>query len=257
MDFLDRLFSLKGKTALITGGYKGIGRIFAETYAAAGARVIIAARNQERCRQAAAEISRNYGARTVGKALDVQDSKQVDRVVAKVAEEFERIDILVNCAGVSGSQKPVLRMSDSDLDHVVSVDFRGVFLVSRAVARKMARHKDGKIINIASVLGKIAARNMSDYCSSKAAVIQLTRVMALELIRDNIQVNALCPGYFRTDLNREFFESEAGKKMIAKMIPVNRVGDLEELRSTALYLATAPAFMTGAEIYIDGGHSIG
>jgi gluconate 5-dehydrogenase len=120
----------------------------------------------------------------------------------------------------------------------------------------MAERKSGKIINISSILGKIAARNMSGYCASKSAVIQLTKVMALELIRDNVQVNALCPGYFLTEFNRDFFNSEAGRKMIKKMIPINRVGELEELKSTALYLANCPAFLTGTELYIDGGHTI-
>jgi gluconate 5-dehydrogenase len=138
----------------------------------------------------------------------------------------------------------------------MNVDFRGIFLVSRAVAKRMAENKSGKIINISSILGKLAARNMAGYCSSKGAVIQLTRVMALELMRDNVQVNVLCPGYFLTEFNREFFNSDAGKSLIKKMIPINRVGNLEELRSTALYLATCPAFLTGAEIYIDGGHTI-
>ena len=125
-----------------------------------------------------------------------------------------------------------------------------------AVAQVMVRQKSGRIINISSVLGKVSARNMAGYCASKAAVIQLTRVMALELMRDNIQVNALCPGYFKTDFNRDFFESDVGKGLIKKMIPMNRVGQLDELRSTALYLATCPPFMTGSEIYIDGGHTI-
>lgn len=97
---------------------------------------------------------------------------------------------------------------------------------------------------------------MAGYCAGKAAVIQLTKVMALELIRDNIQVNALCPGYFLTELNRAFFESETAKSMVKRMIPINRVGALDELRSTALYLATCPAFLTGAEIYVDGGHTV-
>ena len=150
----------------------------------------------------------------------------------------------------------MLGMNDEDIDGVMAVDFRGVFITSQAVARHMSSRRCGKIINISSILGKLAARNMSGYCASKAAVIQLTKVMALELIRDNIQVNVLCPGYFLTEINREFVDSSAGKNFIQKMIPINRVGNLEELKSTALYLATCPAFLTGAEIYIDGGHTI-
>jgi NAD(P)-dependent dehydrogenase (short-subunit alcohol dehydrogenase family) len=253
---LQGLFGLKGRTALITGGYKGIGRLFADTYAEVGAHIAVVARSQEGCQRAAAEIRDRFNVKTVGKAMDVHRAEEVNRVVQEVIDEFGKIDILVNSAGISGSQKPVLEMTDEDLDDIMNVDFRGVFLVSRAVAKHMSKNKSGKIINISSVLGKLAARNMTGYCASKAAVIQLSRVMALELMRDNIQVNALCPGYFLTEFNREFFDTEAGKNLVRKMIPINRVGNLEELRSTALYLATCPGFLTGAEIYIDGGHTV-
>jgi NAD(P)-dependent dehydrogenase (short-subunit alcohol dehydrogenase family) len=252
---LKKLFSLKGKTALITGGYRGIGRLFADTYAEAGADVAVVARSLEGCQQAAAEIGHQFGVKTLAKAMDVHQANDVNRIVQEVIDDLGKIDILVNSAGISGSQKPVLEMNDEDMDDVMTVDFRGVFITSRAVAQHMSTRKCGKIINISSILGKLAARNMSGYCASKAAVIQLTKVMALELVRDNIQVNVLCPGYFLTDFNRDFFNSDAGRNLVKKMIPINRVGELEELRSTALYLATCPAFLTGAEIYIDGGHT--
>ena len=255
-EILERLFSLRGKTALVTGGYKGIGRAVAETYAEAGAHVAVVARNLLGCQEAAREIAGKYGVKAVGKSLDVGDSKRVDGVVQEIAGELGRIDILVNSAGIPGSEKPVLKMTDADVDEVMNVDFRGTFLVSRAVAQVMVRQKGGKIINVSSILGKIAARNMAGYCASKAAVIQLTRVMALELARDNIQVNALCPGYILTEFNRDFFASEAGKGLVKRMIPLNRVGTLDELRSTALYLATCPPFLTGAEVYVDGGHTL-
>jgi NAD(P)-dependent dehydrogenase (short-subunit alcohol dehydrogenase family) len=255
-ELLERLFSLKGKTALITGGYKGIGRSIAETYAEAGADVAVVARNLLGCQEAAREIAGKFGVKAIGKSLDVNDSKMVDRVVQEIVSELGRIDILVNSAGIPGSEKPVLKMTDEDMDAVMNVDFRGTFLVSRAVAQVMIKQKSGKIVNVSSILGKIAARNMAGYCASKAAVIQLTRVMALELLRDNIQVNALCPGYILTEFNRDFFESEAGKGLVKKMIPLNRVGTLDELKSTALYLATCPAFLTGAELYVDGAHTI-
>ena len=256
MGLLEQLFSLKGKTAMVTGGYTGIGRAFAETYAEVGADVVLVARNLERCQRAAKEMAEKYGIRAIGKSMDVNDTNQVDAVVKEVVDEFGKIDILVNSAGIGGSEKPVLKMTDEDMDHVMNVDFRGVFLVSRAVAREMVKRKSGKIINISSVLGKISARNMVGYCTSKSAVIQLTRVMALELIRDNIQVNVLCPGYFRTDMNRAFFETEVGQGVVKKLVPINRIGDLDELKSTALYLATCPAYMVGAEIPLDGGHGI-
>lgn len=255
-EFLESLFSLSGHTALVTGGYRGIGLMFAETYAEAGADVAIVARTLDRCQAAAEDISGKYGVKSIGKSMDVHDTESVDLVVREVVREMGKIDILVNCAGIPGSEKPVLEMTDADLDDVMSVDFRGTFLVCRAVAREMARRRKGKIINVASLLGRISSRNMAGYCASKAAVIQLTRVLALELMRDNIQVNVLCPGYFHTDFNRDFFESEVGKAFIKRMIPLNRPGDVDELKSTAVYLATCPPFMTGAEIYIDGGHGI-
>jgi len=255
-DIFKKLFSVEGKTAIITGGYRGIGLSIAETYAEAGANVVLVARNLTGCQLAAEKIEKTYGVKAIGKSMDVSDSKSVDKVIQQIVDEFGKIDILVNNAGIPGSERPVLKMTDKDLDEVMNVDFRGTFLVSRAVAKVMVMQKSGKIINVSSAMSKIAARNMSGYCASKAAVIQLTRVMALELLRDNIQVNALCPGYFLTDFNRDFFQSEKGKEVVKKMVPLNRVGQLEELKSTALYLATCPSFMTGSEIFIDGGHSI-
>ncbi|MFZ0942866.1 MAG: SDR family oxidoreductase, partial [Syntrophobacteraceae bacterium] len=210
----------------------------------------------EGCRAAAQKLQDKLGVKAIARSMDVRDSRLVDRVVQEIADEFGRIDILVNAAGIPGSEKPVIKMTDEDLDEVMNVDFRGTFLVSRAVAQIMVKQKSGKIINVSSILGKISARNMTGYCASKAAVLQLTRVMALELMRDNIQVNAMCPGYILTDFNRNFFESETGKGLIKKMIPMNRVGQVDELKSLALYLATCPAYMTGSDIYIDGGHTI-
>lgn len=255
-EIFEKLFSLKGKTAIITGGYRGIGLSIAETYAEAGANVALTARNLVGCKMAAEKIKKLYGVKAIGKPMDVSDSQLVNKIIQEIVDEFGRIDILVNNAGIPGSERPVLKMIDKDLDEVMNVDFRGTFLVSRAVAKIMVTQKSGKIINVASALGKMAARNMAGYCASKAAVIQLTRVMALELARDNVQVNALCPGYFLTDFNKDFFQSEKGMAVVKKMVPLNRIGNLDELRSTMLYLATCPAFLMGAEIYIDGGHSL-
>lgn len=256
MYILEKLFSLRGKTVLVTGGYKGIGRMLAETYAEAGANVAVVARNHLGCQEAARNISMKYGVKTFGTRLDVTDPEMVDRVVRDVLDNFGKIDVLVNSAGVPGCEKPVLKMSCEEMDEVMNINFKGTFIVSKNVAQAMVRQKGGNIINVSSNLGKMAARNMAGYCASKAAVIQLTRVMALELMRDNIQVNALCPGYILTEFNSDFFASEAGKKLVKKKLPLNRIGMLDELKSSALYLATCPAFMTGSELYIDGGHSI-
>lgn len=255
-NLLERLFSVAGKTALITGGYRGIGLAIAQTYAEAGADVVLAARNLGQCQIEAEKISKQFGVRAAGKSLDVRDSRSVDRVIQDTHREFGRIDILVNSAGIPGSEKPVLKMTEEDMDEVMNVDFRGTFLVSRAAAQMMVKQEAGKIINVASALGKVPARNLAGYCASKAAVIQFTKVMALELMRYNIQVNALCPGYFLTDFNKDFFSTETGRQLVKEKFPMKRLGQLEELQSTALYLATSPAYMTGAEICIDGGLSI-
>jgi gluconate 5-dehydrogenase len=150
----------------------------------------------------------------------------------------------------------VVEMTDRDMDEVMNIDFRGTFVVSRAVAREMIKAKSGKIINVASVLGRAFARYIAGYCASKAAVIAFTKVLALELMRYNIQANVLCPGYITTEFNREFLASEAGKGMIRRMVPLGRPGELWEMKSTALYLATCPPYLTGSEIYIDGAHSV-
>ncbi|MGO8880230.1 MAG: SDR family NAD(P)-dependent oxidoreductase [Desulfomonilaceae bacterium] len=252
----EKWFSMDGKVVLITGGCRGLGLTIAETYAEAGADVALAARNLTGCKDAARNIERTFGVKAISKSMDVRYSKIVDTAVQEIADEFGRIDVLVNCAGIIGTKKPVMTMTDEDLDEVMNVNFRGTFLVSRAVAQVMVRQKSGKIINVSSIFGKMVTRNMMGYCASKAAVIQLTRVMALELMRHNIQVNALCPGYVMTDFNKGFFESETGKVVINKKIPINRAGEPDELKSLALCLATCPPFMTGSEIYIDGGHTI-
>ena len=255
-DLLNRLFSLEGKTALVTGGYSGIGRTIAETFAELGANLAIVARNPEKIRTAAADIAEKYGVKVIAKSANVNNSGEVDELVRDVVAEFGRVDVLVNSAGVADSGKPMVKTSDEEFDRVIGVNLRGTFIVSRAVAREMIKKKSGRIINIASLAAKRAVNNMSGYCAGKAAVVHLTRTMALELMRDNIQVNALCPGYFLTAMNRDFFTSEIGRKVIKNTMPMRRLGDLEELKSTAIYLATCPPFLTGVDLYLDGGHGL-
>ncbi len=255
-ELLQKLFSLDGKVAFITGGYRGIGLTMAETYAAAGANVVVAARNFAGCQLAAEKIAKQYGVKAAGKRLDVGDSELVNAVIQETAAAFGDIDILVNCAGISGDEMPALSMTDADLGRVMETNFFGTFRVSRAVGQLMAKKKSGRIINVASILGKIATRRLLGYCASKAAVIQLTKVMALELMADNVQVNALLPGYFLTDINKDFFATERGRKLIPKIIPMKRLGEVGELQSISLYLATCPQFVTGGEFYVDGGQTL-
>jgi NAD(P)-dependent dehydrogenase (short-subunit alcohol dehydrogenase family) len=247
------IFDLAGKVAIVTGGYQGIGRGIAEGLAEAGSDVVICARNYDRCAQACAKIEK-LGVKALPVRCDIAKTEEVRQLVTKTVKEMGKVDVLVNNAGVGGSEKPIIEMSDEDWDHAVSIDLRGAFLCSREAAKEMIKQGGGKIINVASVYGFMAVANMSAYCASKGGLLQLTKAMALEFIKYNIQVNAICPGYFLTPMNREFFESETGQKVMKKSIPMGRLGNPEELKGTAIYLASsATDFMTGSAIVIDGG----
>ena len=255
MDRFSR-FDLTGKVAIITGGYQGIGRGIAEGLAEAGAHVVICARSFDKCVEACAEIGEK-GVKTLPVRCDITQKGEVESLVQKTVQEMGRINILVNNAGVGGSEKPILKMSDEDWDRPVSVDLKGAFLLARAVVPEMSKAGGGKIINVASITAMIAMPNMSAYCASKAGLVQLTKVMALEFLKYNIQVNALCPGYFLTPMNQKFFASKAGQEIIQKNIPMGRLGQVEELKGTAIYLASsATDFMTGSCLVIDGGQTI-
>lgn len=239
--------------AVVTGGYHGIGRAIAEGLAEAGADIVICARNYDRCVEACLEIEK-MGVKVLPIRCDIRKTEDVENLVIQSVREMGKINILVNNAGVGGSQKPILNMSDEDWDDVINIDLRGAFICSRAAAKEMIKQGGGKIINVASIMAFITTGNMSAYCASKGGMVQLTKVMALEFVKYNIQVNVLCPGYFLTPMNRQLFESETGKKIIQKNIPMGRIGKCEELRGTAIYLASsATDFMTGACIVVDGG----
>ncbi len=253
---ISRMFDLNGKVALITGGYKGIGGVFSRVLSEAGADVVIAARNKDACKKTAEELRDKYNINATGRYVNVASKESVKELLSFIEEEFGKIDILVNAAGISGVEKPTVELTEEEFDRVFNVDFKGTLFCSQEAAKIMIKQKSGKIINVSSLGGKFAIPNLTSYSVSKAGVLQLTKAMALELARYNIQVNALCPGYFLTDMNRDFFESDRGKQYIKERIPIRRVGRLEELETTALYLATAPPFLTGTEIIIDGAQSI-
>jgi len=251
------MFDLTGKVAIVTGGYHGIGRAIAEGLAEAGAHIVICARSLERCVKACDEIGK-IGIKALALRCDITRVDEITEMVRKTVEEMGRIDILVNNAGVGGSEKPILKMSEEDWDCPVNVDLKGAFLCARAAVPEMIKQGGGKIINVASITAMIGIPNMSAYCASKAGLVQLTKVMALEFMRYNIQVNALCPGYFLTPMNQKFFATDAGQKIVRENIPMKRLGRVEELKGTAIYLASsATDFMTGACIVIDGGQTIG
>jgi len=243
---------LKGKSALVTGASGGLGLHFAELLARYGASVTLAARRREALQDACARINAAGGsARAL--QMDVTDSASVAAALAEAGASF---DILVNNAGISGAAR-ALDLDEAEWDKVLDTNLKGVFVVAQAVARGMKQAgRGGAIVNIASILGHRVAGNLSAYATSKAGVIQLTKALALEWARDGIRVNALCPGYIQTDINREFFASEAGQQLIRR-IPQRRLGKPEELDGALLLLASAAgSFMTGSTIEVDGGHLV-
>ena len=244
---------LKGTVALVTGASRGLGRAMALALAEAGADLALAARSQPDLERTA-EDARRHGVRAEIFRADMREPREIEAMVAAAESAFGRIDVLVNNAGISGAEKRFVDLTAEDWDEVLAVDLRAPALCARAVARGMIERKRGRIVNIASIGGLGAVARLGPYCASKAGLIQLTKVMALELARHNVQVNALCPGYFLTPMNETFFASAAGQDVIKRSIPMRRLGDPVELGPTIVYLASeASRFMTGSVLVIDGG----
>ena len=245
---------LGGHVALVTGASSGFGIHFARVLSEAGASVVLAARRTQRIDAFAAELNAGGGT-AVAVTMDVTDPGSVAAGFEAATEAFGTPDIIVNNAGVAN---PVgfLDMTEEDWDLVMGANFKGVRLVGReAVSRLVAAKQPGSIINIGSILAQGGQPQQAAYAASKAAVVQLTKVMALELFRHDIRVNALCPGYFRTEMNEEFFGSEAGKAYIART-PGHRLGELSELTLPLLMFASsASGFTAGASLMVDGGHT--
>lgn len=251
-------FDLSGKVALVSGGATGIGLGISIGLAEGGATVVICSRRLEVCQESAREVAAATGAKVVPACCDVTNSQDIERLVDQVLAVQGAIDILVNCAGVGGSGKPILKMDEADWDSVIDINLKGAYNLSRAVASPMIeRGQGGRIINVASVGAIISYPNMSAYCASKGGLVQLTKVMALEWVRHNILVNAILPGYFETPMNTEFFASEAGKAAIKRQIPMRRLAQIQEIKGLAILLASqASSFMTGSAVVIDGGNII-
>ena len=249
------LFGLTTKHALVTGASSGLGRHFAAVLAAAGARVTVAARRQEALAQTVKTI-RATGAEAQSVRMDVTDAASVEAALAQAEADFGPVDILVNNAGVTAT-RAAIEVSEADWSSVIGTNLTGSWLVAQHAARHMIRHgKGGSIVNIASILGLRVAGGVAPYAVSKAGLVQMTKVLALEWARHRIRVNAIAPGYIETDLNQDFFASEPGRALVRR-IPQRRLGEARELDGALLLLASdAGSYMTGSIIAVDGGHLV-
>ncbi len=253
---LDKL-NLKNKTALVTGASRGLGRRFSTLLSSMGANVVLAARNKDKLLETENIIKKSNG-ECYSVDIDVNSEESINYAFEKAENKYGEISILINNAGIAVS-KSSLKTSIQDWDSVINTNLRGVFACSKVFANRLITHKKaGKIINISSIAAEIVLGNyLSSYCASKAAVSHLTRTLAFEYAKYNIQVNAIAPGYILTDLNRNFFETDEGKEMI-ETIPQKRLGKPEELDGALILLCTElGSFMTGSIIRVDGGHVIG
>ncbi|PEQ13641.1 2-deoxy-D-gluconate 3-dehydrogenase [Novosphingobium sp. PC22D] len=244
---------LSGKIAIVTGASSGLGEHFARTLAGAGANLALIARREDRLVVLAEEL-RATGVEVLTVTADLKADGSPERCVAETVAGLGAPDILVNNAGVTRTQ-PAMDYDGDAFAHLFEINVRAPFEMARHTARQM-KGKGGSIINIASILGLRQGGNVTPYAMSKAAILQMTRQLALEWARYGIRVNALAPGYLETELNQAFFASDAGERLI-KRIPQRRLGSLNELDGPLLLLASdQSSYMTGSDIVVDGGHLV-
>ena len=248
---------LTGKVALITGASRGIGQAMAEAYAANGAKVVLASRKQEGL-DAVAALIREAGGEALPVATHTGSQDAVDALVARAVDAYGGIDIVVNNAATNPHFGPLLTAEESHWDKTFDVNVKGYFRVVKACAASMKNRGGGKVINVASVAGRAPQPGMGVYCVTKAGVLMLTEVLAVELASANIQVNALIPGFVKTRFSQAVWDSPQINEAVLKIIPQHRMAAPEELTGLALFLASdASSFVTGASFVIDGGQLVG
>jgi NAD(P)-dependent dehydrogenase (short-subunit alcohol dehydrogenase family) len=245
-------FDLSGKMALVTGGSRGIGYTVALSLANAGADVAVTSRKLEDVQKTAEDIAA-LGRRSLPLALDVQDVESIQKTVGLVLEKFGRIDILVNNAGLNIQQMAV-DVTEEAWDTVLDTNLKGAFFCSQAVGKAMIERRQGKIINIASTMATVGLRLRSAYCSSKGGVAQMTKVLAVEWAKYNVNVNAVGPTFLLTPMTKPMLENEEFRTDVMSRIPMGRLATPEDVAGAVVYLASPAAdFVTGITLFVDGG----
>jgi NAD(P)-dependent dehydrogenase (short-subunit alcohol dehydrogenase family) len=248
-----KLFDLTGQVAVVTGGSKGLGLAMAEGLASAGADVVLVSRNEAQAKAAAEQVAKDYGHRAIGVAADVSSQADTERMAAAALEAFGKIDILINNAGIN-IRGPIDKLTFEDFRKVQQTNVDGVWLACRAVVPFMKARKSGRIINVASTLGVVGLADRTPYATSKGAVVNMTRALAMELAPFNIPVNAICPGPFLTEMNMPIKDDPVALKSIVGAAAFPRWADLQEIQGAAIYLSSpAASFTTGSLVMVDGG----
>jgi NAD(P)-dependent dehydrogenase (short-subunit alcohol dehydrogenase family) len=246
-------FRLDGRVALVTGGARGLGLTMATALAEVGADIAISGRTRKACDEAVAQIAKDTGRRAAAFEADVTKAADVEKLAADVEASLGKIDILVNNAGIN-IRGPIQDLSEADWDAVLDTNLKGPWLCARAIGPRMVARGWGRMINIGSILSVIAMPGRTPYASSKAGVLGITRVLALEWAGTGVTVNAICPGVFGTELNRPLMNDPVKYKEFVAQIPMGRWGEVHEIAGAAVYLAShASSYMTGSCLFVDGG----
>jgi NAD(P)-dependent dehydrogenase (short-subunit alcohol dehydrogenase family) len=251
---MDLCFDVEDQTAVVTGASSGLGVLFAETLAEVGINLVIAARRYEKLVKVAEDLSSKYNVKVVPVKTDVSQEEQVIKMVKTAVENLGSLEILVNNAGIA-SLSPSVDMSLEEWKKVIDINLTGVFLCARTAAREMIEKKYGKIVNIASIYGAVGdIFPTAPYYASKGAVINLTRALAVEWAPYKINVNAIAPGFFPSEMTTSVFEDEKALKYILSRTPLGRTGDPLDLKAALIYLASpASNYITGQTLFVDGG----
>ena len=251
------MFDLKGQVAVVSGASSGLGQQMALALARQGASLVILARRKERLEEFKPKLEKAGAKKVVAYKCDVTDSNNINDVAKKVEKEFGKVDILLNCAG-SSKDKGVLEMTDEEWDFTIATDETSVFKMTRAFANVMKKHKYGRIINIASMYGLVGNTEIHTvaYHASKGAVVNFTRAVAAELALDGITCNAICPGYFETELTKAVLDTERFQQFAKTHVPMERYGKPGELDAAVVFLASKEAsYVTGLIMPVDGGYT--